>query len=501
MLDKLRIYPKSVRVVVIAMFLLAAIGGTWLGASALRIYRANLHELKGTLSAWKTGGKDERVLVVAPHCDDESIACSGIIHDTLARGGHVRVVVVTNGDGFYEVFRRLKRAGPRSYIRLGEKRQQETLAAMRVLGLKDEDVIFLGYPDRGTSGMWVGNWTPDKPYRSRFTKCSSSPYPNSFRKDAPYCGRALLADLESIILSFRPTSVYCPHPSDLHSDHWAVSCFVTQALYELSLTQRVRLGMYLVHRGDEGDWPIPDGLHPSRPLAPPAYLTNIGVNWHEYPLSKEDVALKLRAIRMYRSQLPFLGEFLYSFVRKNEMFGSLTMGTVLHVERPRDDYERLWEEAPSCISDPVGDSIRLNAFRSGDIRCIRCCYDDENLYVRVELVRPYSRRVDYYVAVCGLPDATASRLTVRVTGRSTTSDQADVKVGGNTVDVTIPLSQLGKWEALMVSAGSSIESRSVDHTAWRLLMREDDGAMTLPNPPPADRRGLRMPLSPARKPL
>ncbi len=501
MLDKMKTYPRSLQIALALVFIIVVAGANWLGLSALRIYRANLQELKITLSPWQVGGKDERVLVVAPHCDDEALGCSAIIHDTLARGGHVRVVVVTNGDGYYEVVRRLKHAGPRSYIQFGEKRQKETLAAMRLLGLRGEDVIFLGYPDRGTSGMWLDNWAPDDLYTSRYTKCSSSPYENSFRKDAPYCGRALLADLESTILSFRPTSVYYPHPSDLHSDHWSVHCFVTQALYELSMLHRVKLGLYLVHRGDEGDWPIPQGLHPSQRMAPPAYLNDIGLHWYEYPLSREDAALKLKAIHAYHTQLPFLGEFLYSFVRKNEMFGSYVPGAVPHMKRSEGDEEQIWDRVPPSVIDPVGDSIRVNAFRGGDIRYIRCYFDDQNLYARIELAHPYSKRLNYTLAVCGLPDATASRVTIQIKGKSGISDGADVKLAGDTVDVTIPLSRLGKWDALMVCADSSIEKRKVDRTAWRLLIRENTDSTTLPNPPPADRQGPRTPLSPVRKPL
>jgi LmbE family N-acetylglucosaminyl deacetylase len=502
MLDKINTLPRPFRILLAIVAIAIAGVAYWVSAPGLRIYRANLRELKSVLSPWEVGGSEERVLVVAPHCDDEALTCSGVIHDTLARGGHVRVVVVTNGDGFYEIVRRLKRAGPRSYVELGEKRQKETLAAMRLLGLKDEDVIFLGYPDRGTSGMWLDNWAPDRPYRSHFTKCTSSPYKNSYRREAPYCGRALLADLESVILSFRPTTIYYPHPSDLHSDHWTVNCFVTQALYELNALHRVRTGLYLVHRGDKGDWPIPQGLHPSQPMAPPAYLGDIGLHWYEYPLSKEDTVLKLKAIHAYRSQLPFLGEFLYSFDRRNEMFGVIRPGDVPHMKHVFGDSEQIWDRVPPCIVDPVGDSIRVNALRGGDIRYVRCYFDDRNLYVRIELAHANSRRMSYSVSVCGLPDATAQRLTVFAHGKSRVSADESVKLGGNTVDMTVPLSRLGKWEALMVCADASMDKRKVDRTAWRLLMREDEDPKNLPNPPPVpDRPDLRTPLAPAHKPL
>jgi LmbE family N-acetylglucosaminyl deacetylase len=40
------------------------------------------------------------IVVFAPHPDDEVIGCAGIIMQALARGGRVKVVDITSGDGF-----------------------------------------------------------------------------------------------------------------------------------------------------------------------------------------------------------------------------------------------------------------------------------------------------------------------------------------------------------------------------------------------------------------
>ncbi len=42
--------------------------------------------------------KNERILILAPHPDDESIACAGIIQKALGAGAQVRIVYLTNGD-------------------------------------------------------------------------------------------------------------------------------------------------------------------------------------------------------------------------------------------------------------------------------------------------------------------------------------------------------------------------------------------------------------------
>ena len=78
-----------------------------------------------------------RVLVFAPHPDDEVLGCCGAIIQHIEDGDPVRVVVLTDG-GFS------LGEDQTSYI---ERRKQESLAAATYLGY--EDVQFWGMPDRG----------------------------------------------------------------------------------------------------------------------------------------------------------------------------------------------------------------------------------------------------------------------------------------------------------------------------------------------------------------
>lgn len=54
----------------------------------------------GILSMLPQVQNQTRLLVIAPHCDDETLGCGGIIQGVLAAGGEVMVVIMTNGDGF-----------------------------------------------------------------------------------------------------------------------------------------------------------------------------------------------------------------------------------------------------------------------------------------------------------------------------------------------------------------------------------------------------------------
>ena len=47
-------------------------------------------------------GKGERLLVLAPHPDDETISSAGLIKRVLEKGGSVRTVVVTSGDAYVD---------------------------------------------------------------------------------------------------------------------------------------------------------------------------------------------------------------------------------------------------------------------------------------------------------------------------------------------------------------------------------------------------------------
>lgn len=82
------------------------------------------------------------LVVVAPHPDDESLGCGGLIAAACAHGVPVRVVVVSDGTGSH--------AGSRRYPhqRLRDLREAELREAVAALGLGAEAVRFLRLPDR-----------------------------------------------------------------------------------------------------------------------------------------------------------------------------------------------------------------------------------------------------------------------------------------------------------------------------------------------------------------
>jgi LmbE family N-acetylglucosaminyl deacetylase len=83
----------------------------------------------------------ERPLILAPHADDESLGCGGLIAACCARGVQPLVVILTDGTGSHP--------GSKLYPpeRLRQVRAGEARRAVATLGLAPENLAFLDYPD------------------------------------------------------------------------------------------------------------------------------------------------------------------------------------------------------------------------------------------------------------------------------------------------------------------------------------------------------------------
>jgi LmbE family N-acetylglucosaminyl deacetylase len=265
----------------------------------------------------------DRVLVVAAHADDEILAAGGLMQRVLAAGGEVYVVLATNGDG-----NRLAAAiggrrlipRPADFIAEGMERQREAQRALGRLGLAQDHIFFLGYPDRGLMALAQQRRARARPFVSPFTKTSRSPYPLAFRPNALYTGADLQHDLETILLMVRPTVILTHHPADRHPDHQALFQFVRTVLraVEPDLEPWPRLYTYLVHAWD---FPRPLRYAPDAALLPPKSLRD-GYRWLRFDLRADELAAKQAAIRDYKTQMesPYLRLLLSSFIRQNELF-------------------------------------------------------------------------------------------------------------------------------------------------------------------------------------
>ena len=89
---------------------------------------------------WSSPG-GQRIMVIAPHPDDEVIGCGGTIIRHVQAGDQVKLLLVTDG--------RRSRAQGLDPEEMAARRQQEAFAAGRMLTLKQ--IEWLGLPE----GSWA----------------------------------------------------------------------------------------------------------------------------------------------------------------------------------------------------------------------------------------------------------------------------------------------------------------------------------------------------------
>ncbi|HEV8578828.1 MAG TPA: PIG-L family deacetylase [Thermoanaerobaculia bacterium] len=257
----------------------------------------------------------DRVLIVAPHVDDEAIAAAGYAGDALAAGAEVFVVYLTVGDGgFVSAEFEGRTLWPRSkdYLREGEIRIGEAHAVMALLGVPETNLFILGYPDGDLRPILEH---PDQVITSRTTRDTAVPYASALSPGAPYRLANLERDLDRVLAAVSPTLVIAPVVFDAHPDHHAGAIVVRRRLARLH--EPPPLLSYLVHARV---FPSPFRFAPRDRLMPPRRRSNL--LWLIYPLSPAMQQRKQTLLRAYKSQRkdPYLRLLLDAFMRRNELF-------------------------------------------------------------------------------------------------------------------------------------------------------------------------------------
>ncbi len=265
---------------------------------------------------------DARVLVVAPHPDDESLGAGGLLARCAAAGVPAAIATLTYGDGWLWSAQVMVGRPPTDadFVAMGRRRRQETLAAAAVLGLKASAVSFLGFPDDGLAALWSTAWT-GPPFASPYTRASQVPYGDALDPRALYTGESLVAVLARVLAQVRPTVIVLPHPGDVHPDHAAAPRFVAAALGRLRgrgvLPAKVHLRVYLVHHPV---WP-PSAADVGDALPPPGSAGLPPTRWSEIDLTPDEADAKRRAIETHATQIAASPDFLRKFERTSEPLG------------------------------------------------------------------------------------------------------------------------------------------------------------------------------------
>lgn len=460
--------------ILLGLFVFEELGRRIVLANSL--YSLNLHTNINPpiLPSPKSG---EKILIFAPHEDDETLGCAGYIQQAVAAGARVHVVLMTNGE-FPEIdvvlFEESFPTNARAYLRLGYRRQRETLAAMRYLGLPANSVTFLGYPNQYLNQMWLpSHWQPRHPVRSIRTRVTVSPYRNSFTRHAVYCGQSMLGDIETILRREQPNTILTLHPNDIHVDHWPTYTFVRFALEELiqqgyPFAARCTVYTYLIHRDF---WPAPRGYWPALNLEPPAKLAHQGTTeWFALPLTVAQTIDKHKATALYRSQAGAFDPLLRSFARANELYGVLPV-----TNWPTQPHVRLREVLRDAAADLA--SSALNAH--GDILHVWLARNGQRGTVEIRTRGTISQRVRYHLVLHGGGRSIRERSFVQydwqgdsitglcyTNGRLQTIARSRLFVGHtrDTIILTFPWPFDAKQKFFLVRAWSTSGKRTVDQT-------------------------------------
>jgi LmbE family N-acetylglucosaminyl deacetylase len=280
-----------------------------------------------------------RLLVVAPHPDDEVLGTGGLMQRVHETGGIVHVVYLTNGEGYPEGVEAEEHASktptPADFRGYGRRRRREARTALEALSLGDYKSTFLCFPDGGLCKLMRSYWSERRvAYRSPYTRLDRPPLSEILVPATEFRGKDLTQELAQIIGDFRPTLIAVPRKEDQHADHCASWFFLADALAEVRRAQpdySVDVLNYIVHFYS---WPFEkDG--PT--LDPPPHLRGGSSGWLTLPLTPAEERAKRQALRRYQTQMHVMSWFLDGFARSNEVFSRpASLDVTLPVRRVRD---------------------------------------------------------------------------------------------------------------------------------------------------------------------
>jgi N-acetyl-1-D-myo-inositol-2-amino-2-deoxy-alpha-D-glucopyranoside deacetylase len=418
----------------------------------------------------------QRLLILAPHCDDETLGSAGLILAAQRAGIQVRVVIATNGDGFlFATMQDFQKIYPShaDFIRFGELRQQESLAALKILNVTEDQVTFLSYPDRGTPALWNDNWLTSKPYTSPYNGETKSPYAITYDPNSVYAGFDYLKDVTSILETFQPDLIVYPNSQDVHPDHWGLNVFTRLALAQIrnnTPTYNPTELTYLVHRPD---FPEIRGLKPQVGLTPPAVLYALAPAWYRLDLTADDTALKDLAVQTYRSQLPLLHTLMESFVRTNEIFAPVTSAHLATIEQGDPLNPSTWFDGSSQLvapvqRDPIADYATRSILPAGDLTAVFSVQDIKgNLMVCAETSEPTIPQIIYLLRLKALTENDIRSIQAR-SGQNQPG-WFRVNQSGVYACLTVSLASLGNPWAIFVGASTESGGRIEDETGWQLI--------------------------------
>lgn len=164
-----------------------------------------------------------RVLVLAPHPDDEINVAGNMILTLAAAKAEIFVAYSTNGD--FDVS--------------AEVRAQEAVDALKILGVPRERIIFLGYGDtfngKGNPHIFSAT-TPTQSPAGHVETYAAEGFVDyatkTFGRPGSYTRQNFKRDLKSLLLELRANIIFCVD-FDSHADHRALSILFEEVMGEI----------------------------------------------------------------------------------------------------------------------------------------------------------------------------------------------------------------------------------------------------------------------------
>lgn len=185
---------------------------------------------------------DRKIIVFAPHPDDETLACGGTIVKKIQEGYEVYVVVMTDGRHSHDLVLGLKEPPPEAIAKIRAKEVKEATA---ILGVQSDNLILLGFEDSNLK---------------------------------QYVAKAKERTVQ-ILDEIRPVEVFVTYRDDDSEDHRAAYQIVKDSIREANLLTRLY------------EYPVWDGKIPRSGLK--VLVMNV----------RKELGTKIKALSKYKSQI------------------------------------------------------------------------------------------------------------------------------------------------------------------------------------------------------
>ncbi|MCR5833260.1 MAG: PIG-L family deacetylase [Selenomonadaceae bacterium] len=164
-----------------------------------------------------------RVLILAPHPDDEINIAGNMILNLAAAKAEIFVAYSTNGD----------------FENPAAVRAAEAVDALKILGVSEDKIIFLGYGDtfngKGNPHVFdaVNPMTSPAGFSETYAAENFIDYAKkTFGQHSPYTREYFKRDLKSLLLELRANIIFCVD-YDSHADHRALSVLFEEVMGEI----------------------------------------------------------------------------------------------------------------------------------------------------------------------------------------------------------------------------------------------------------------------------